>query len=82
MNGASLKPIGPIAPNWAPAMELSTLGCASTHCRFYREQHFGPTPPKAGPDYDNTSDINYIWAQTIFFLISQPIFEKQKRFKN
>jgi len=31
MNRASLKPIGPIVPNWAPAMELSALGCSSTH---------------------------------------------------
>ena len=26
-----LKPIGQIAPNWGPELELSTLGCSSTH---------------------------------------------------
>lgn len=32
--GTGIKPIGPIAPNWSPALEISTLGCSSTQNKW------------------------------------------------
>ena len=44
-----LQPIGPIAPNWAPylggpELELSSLGCSSTHntLQVFTENGIGP----------------------------------------
>ena len=41
MHGAGIKPIGPIAPNWAPHWSYTLWTDqvhTTTHCRFYREQ--------------------------------------------
>ena len=50
---AGLKPIGPIAPNLGPALELSTLGCSSTHNKTLQvlSKTIGPVHHKAGPAY-------------------------------
>lgn len=52
----SLKPIGPIAPNWdlrlrAPVLELSTFGYSSTHnaLQVLQITALGPAPDKADP---------------------------------
>ena len=38
-----LKPIGQIAPNWGPSWSfLLSVVHTTTHCRFYREQHWTP----------------------------------------
>ena len=44
-NRADLIPIPPIAPNWASRWSyiLSAIQVhTTTHCRFYREQHWAP----------------------------------------
>ena len=44
--------------NLDPALELSTLGCSSTHNTLHVLQGtaLGPEPPKADPD-DRNSDL-------------------------
>jgi hypothetical protein len=53
---ADLKSIGPVTPNWVPALrgpelELSTLDCSSTHntLQVLQRTAIGSVPPKAGP---------------------------------
>ena len=48
----ALKPIGPIASNWAPMLELSTLGCSSTHNNTLQVLQRTPmdTEPLKDPD--------------------------------
>jgi hypothetical protein len=65
---AGLKPIEPIAYNWAPcrsyllhAVQVHT----TTRCRFYREQ-LGPTPPIPGPGaIDITRYLYYMQTNRI-----------------
>jgi len=42
--GTCLKPFGPIDPNWTPRLSyLPSAVRTTTHCRFYREQHWSRT---------------------------------------
>ena len=73
--------IGPIASNWAPCLrgnklELSTLGCSSTHnntLQVLQRTSLGPAPPKDGPALlhwtSNTISYNkFNGTYVIFFL--------------
>jgi hypothetical protein len=53
-NSAGIKPIGPIAPNVVPALELSTLGCSSTRSNILHvsQRTIWPALPKADPVYE------------------------------
>jgi hypothetical protein len=69
-SSASLKPIGSIAPNWTSRLKdphrrylLSAVQVhATTHCRFFREQHFGPRIFQGRPWLKVTINTNN-WTQ-------------------
>jgi hypothetical protein len=51
VNRAGIKPIGQITPPCWSYLLLAVQVHTTTHCRFYKEQQMGPSPPKAGPAF-------------------------------